>query len=130
MNTITFIVQAKDDPKNLLSTEEKAEKFSDGLTVVFIEAGTRGGQMVMEFIYKGEDIFGNRTIMGHALTENNAEGLMGAFIGARMRFGRMPQDEWEMVRHYLKQQVTRFLESLSDERRQIIEKDAKTFFRI
>lgn len=130
MNVLRIVVQSRDDLQNLLDTKEKAEKFPVGMTAVFMESKTPGEQMGMELIIKGEDIFGRETIIGFTLTENNAEGLMGGFIGARMRFGRMPQDEWELVRHYLKQQVTRFIESLSDEKRNLIEEDAKKFFRI
>lgn len=130
MNVLHIVVQSKDDPKNLLSTEEKAKDFHAGLTVVFIEAATTGGQMGMELIIKGEDIFGRETIIGFGLTENNAEALMGGLIGARMRFGRMPEDQWEMVRHYVKQQVSRFLETLTQEKRESIEVEMKKFFRV
>ena len=128
MNEITIIVQGKDDPKNLLSTDGKAENFREGLTVVFMEGATEGGQLGIEFIFKGVDIFGNPTIIGHALTENNYENLMGAFIGVRMRFGRMPQDQFEMVRHYIKQKAKAFIEYLPLEVREEYSVYVKKFF--
>src|SRR5689334_4626847 len=130
MNELRIIVQSKDDPKNLVDTREKYNQFPDGLTVVFMEAATKGGQLGMELMTKGEDIFGRVTLVGYTLTENNAEALMGAFIGARMRFGRMPEDQWAMVRHYVKQQAVRFLESLPEEKRNVIDEELKKFFRI
>lgn len=130
MNALRIIVQSKDDPKNLLSTKEKVDAFGDGLTIVFMEAATQGGQLGMELIIKGEDIFGRETIMGYPLTENNAEALMGSFIGVRMRFGRMPEDEYEIVRHYVKQQVGRFLDGLPEEQKNSIKEAAIKFFRL
>lgn len=130
MNTINVIVQSKDDPKNILSTVEKADSFPNGLSAIFMENATLKGQLGIELVFKGEDLYGNETIVGHQITENNFEALMGAFIGVRMRFGRMPEDQWEMVRHYLKDQVERFLNCLSPEKRRAIEFDAKRFFRM
>jgi len=128
MNTLRIIVQSRDDLKNLLSTEEKIKKFPEGVTLVIIEAATKGGQLGFEFINKGEDIYGKQTVMGFALTENNMEGMMGGLIGARMRFGRMPKDEYELVRHYVKDQVKRFLDTLDVEKRSVIEIDIRKFF--
>jgi hypothetical protein len=128
MNTLNIIVQSKDDPKNLLSSKQKADALPEGLTVVFIEAGTKGGQLGIELIIKGKDIYGNSTIMGCGLTENNMEGLMGGFIGVRMRFGRMPQDQWELVRHYVKDQVMRFMNTLEPEKRAQVEQQMRKFF--
>lgn len=128
MNTIKIIVQSKDDPKNLLATEEKAQALDDGLTVVFVESATEKGQLGVELIIKAVDLYGNKTITGFAVTENNMEALMGAFIGARMRFGRMPTDQWEMVRHYVKDKAKRFIESLDSSKRKLIEVDVKKFF--
>lgn len=130
MNTVQIIVQAKDDPKNLLSSLEKAAAFEPGLTVVFMESATVKGQLGIELIFKGKDLFGKETIIGATVTENNWEALMGAFIGVRMRFGRMPQDQFEMVRHYVKQQARRFLQTLSLEKLQIVGEDVKKFFGI
>jgi hypothetical protein len=121
-------VQAKDDPKNLLSTEEKAANFEEGLTVVFIEGATTSGQIGVELIFKGEDIYGKQTIMGAALTENNFEGLAGAFIGARMRFNRMPNDQFILVRQYVKEKAKSFLAFLSPNKRAVVEADVKRFF--
>lgn len=122
MNTINIVVQSKDDPNNLLSTE-----LPNGLTVVFIESATQKGQLGIEFIIKSDDN-GNKRITVSAITENNMEALMGAFIGARMRFGRMPTDQWEMVRHYVKDKAKRFLQTLDDSKRTIIEVDVRKFF--
>lgn len=130
MNKVSIIIQSKDDPKNLVSTPEKAEAMREGLTVVFMESATKGGQLGIELIIKGADINGNRVINGYTVTENNFEAIMGAFIGARMRFGRMPEDQWEMVRHYVKQQVARYLETLAKDSRDLIEKSMKKFFNI
>lgn len=128
MNTIQIIVQAKDDPKNLLSTAEKAAAFSDGMTVVFIESATTKGQLGIEFIIKDYDTNGNKVITGYGITENNMDSLMGAFLGARMRFNRMPPDQWEMVRHYVKDKAKRFLQQLTPSKREIIESDVRRFF--
>jgi hypothetical protein len=128
MNEINIIVQSKDDPKNLLSTAEKAEGFPDGTTIVFMEAATKSGQLGIEFIMKGQDIFGNKTIMGFQLTENNMEALSGAFIGVRMRFGRMPADQWELVRHYVKQKAQAFLQSLPPDKQKAFGMDVRKFF--
>jgi hypothetical protein len=130
MNTVNILIQSKDDPKNLLTTAEKAKAFPEGLTVVFIEGATQGGQLGIELIYKGQDIFGKETIMGHPVTEMNWEKIMGIFIAARMRFGRMPEDQWEMVRHYVKEQVTRFRDQLPEDKQKFIDEDLKKFFRI
>jgi hypothetical protein len=130
VNEIRIVVQAKGDPKNLLSNKQKQADFHTGMTVVFMEAATEGGQLGIEFIVKGEDINGNHTINAYAITENNMEALMGAFIGTRMRFGRMPKDQWEMVRHYVKQQATRFLEQLPVSKLQLVGDDVKKFFGI
>ena len=81
MNEVCIIVQAKDDPKNLLSTAEKAKNFREGLTVVFMDQATEGGQLGVELIIKGVDIYGKETIVG---------------FGAPMRFGRMPPDQWAL----------------------------------
>ena len=128
MNTLNIVVQSKDDEKNLLSTAEKVDALADGLTVVFIEGATQKGQIGIELIIKGQDINGNQTIMGYGVTENNFEALMGAFIGVRMRFGRMPQDQYELVRHYVKQQVNRFIGTLDDAKRQAVEQLLRKFF--
>jgi hypothetical protein len=56
------------------------------------------------------------------------EALMGGFIGARMRFGRMPGDQFEMVRHYVKDKAKRFLQQLMPSKREIIESDVRRFF--
>jgi hypothetical protein len=130
MNEVCIIVQAKDDPKNLLSTAEKAKNFREGLTVVFMDQATEGGQIGIELIIKGVDIKGNSTIIGFAVTENNWEALMGAFIGARMRFGRMPKDEFEIVRHYIKQKAKAFIQFLPAEKRSDLEPHVKKFFGI
>jgi hypothetical protein len=128
MNEVCIIVQAKDDPKNLLSTAEKAKNFREGLTVVFMDGATEGGQIGIELIIKGVDIYGKETIVGFAVTENNFEALMGAFIGARMRFGRMPPDQFEIVRHYIKQKAKAFIQFLPVEKRSEIEPHVKKFF--
>ncbi len=128
MNKVRIIVQAKDDPKNLLSSPEKAASFEDGLTVVFIESGAEKGQMATELIIKGKDIFGKETIVGFSVTENNWEALMGGFIGARMRFTRMPANEYELVRHYVKDKAKRFLETLDERKRKIVEADIRKYF--
>lgn len=128
MNQVSIIVQAKDDPKNLLSTEKKAAEFQDGLTVVFMESATTGGQIGVELIFKGEDIYGNKTIVGAQITENNFEALTGAFIGVRMRFNRMPQDQFIIVRQYVKEKAKNFLAFLSPNKRSVIEADVNKFF--
>jgi hypothetical protein len=128
MNEVRILVQSKDDPKNLLSTAEKVEKFHEGLTVVFIESGTQRGQLAIELIIKSKDIYGKDTVVGISATENHWEALTGAFIGARMRFGRMPADQWEMVRHYVKDKARRFIESLDPAKRKVIEADVRKFF--
>lgn len=128
MNEVCIIVQAKDDPKNLLSTAEKAKNFRDGLTVIFMDGATEGGQIGVELIIKGVDIYGKQTIMGFAVTENNFEAMMGGFIGARMRFGRMPKDEFEIVRHYIKQKAKAFIEYLPQEKRSDVGAHVKKFF--
>lgn len=130
MNKVNIVIQSRDDLKNLLDSKEKVEALAEGLTVVFIEAGTKGGQLGIEFIIKGKDIYGNATVMGFGVTENNFEAMMGALIGARMRFGRMPKDEYEIVRHYVKQQVKRFLDSLDVEHRIKVEQSARKFFNL
>ncbi len=129
-NIVHIIIQSKDDPKNLLSTNEKAAAFQDGLTVVFIEGATTGGQIGIELILKTPDANGNKIIVGFGVTENNWEALMGAFIGVRMRFGRMPADQWEMVRHYTKNQILRFLETLNGREKETIQVKIKKFFNI
>lgn len=128
MNIINIVVQSKDDPKNLLSTEQKAKDFREGMTVVFIESATNKGQLGIEIIIKAPDIYGNTTITGYQLTENNFEALTGAFLGARMRFGRMPSDQFELVRHYVKDKAKRFLATLDDAKKKVIESDVKKFF--
>lgn len=128
MSTLNIVVQSRDDLKNLLDSEEKSNALPTGLTVVFIEAATKGGQLGIEFIIKGIDIYGKDTIIGYAVTENNMEGLMGGFIGVRMRFGRMPKDQWEMVRHYVKDQVMRFMATLDADKRKQIEQPIRKFF--
>ena len=128
MNTVQILVQSKDDPKNLLSTEEKAKNFREGLTVVFIEGLSHGGQIGVELIIKGVDLYGNPTIIGYPITENNFEVLMGAFIGARMRFGRMPADQFELVRHYIKQKAKAFIDYIPQEKRHDLEMYVKKFF--
>jgi hypothetical protein len=128
MNQIRILVQSKDDPKNLLSTDEKAAEFPEGMTAVFMEGATKGGQLGIEFIFKSKDIDGRETITAFAVTENNYEALMGAFIGARMRFGRMPADQWEMVRHYVKEKARSFLLYLGVDKRRIIENDVRKYF--
>lgn len=128
MNEVRIIVQSKDDPKNLLSTNEKIDSFADGLTVVFIESATQKGQLGIELIIKAPDINGNKTVTGFGITENNMEALMGAFIGARMRFGRMPADQWEMVRHYVKDKARRFIATLDLNKKKLIESDVRKFF--
>lgn len=130
MNTVRIIVQAKDDPKNLLESIEKARTMPVGLTVVFMEGATKGGQLGIEFIIKGTDVFGNETIISYAVTENNFEGMLGAFIGVRMRFGRMPDDQWEMVRHYMKDRIKNFLSTLDDAKRTTIEEPMRKFFNL
>jgi hypothetical protein len=109
MNTLNILVQSKEDPKNILNTDEKVKAFPDGMTVVFMEGATKGGQMGIEFIIKGKDDNDNSVLISHGLTENNMEALCGALIGTRARFGRMPKDEYESVRYYVKQQVNRFI---------------------
>jgi hypothetical protein len=128
MNQVTILVQAKGDPKNLLDTKEKAANFQDGLTVIFMEGATQGGQIGIEFIFKGKDIYGKETIVGAAVTENNFEALAGAFIGVRMRFARMPPDQWALVRHYVKEKAKNFLAFLSPHQRNVVENDVKKFF--
>jgi hypothetical protein len=128
MNTVNIIVQSKEDPKNLLSTPQKVKALPDGLTVIFIEAGTEKGQLGIELIIKGEDVNGNKTLIGSGVTENNMEAMVGAFIGARMRFGRMPEDEWELVRHYVKSQVNRFIGTIDEDKRKDIEPLMRKFF--
>jgi len=128
VSTLRIVVQSRDDLKNLLSTDKRIKEFPEGPTLAIIEAVTKGGQLGFEFINKGKDIYGKETVMSFALTENNAEAMMGAFIGARMRFGRMPQDEYELVRHYVKDQVKRFLNTLDAEKRSVIEIDIRKFF--
>lgn len=128
MNQVSIIVQAKDDPKNLLSTEAKAANFQNGLTVVFMEGATSSGQIGVELIFKGEDIYGKQTIVGAVVTENNFEALAGAFIGVRMRFNRMPQDQFILVRQYVKEKAKNFLTFLSPNKRSVIESDVKKFF--
>lgn len=130
MNEVSIVIQAKDDPKNLLSTAEKAQAFREGLTVVFMDGATEGGQLGIELIIKGVDIKGEHTIIGFAVTENNWEALMGAFIGARMRFGRMPKDEFEIVRHYIKQKAKAFIEYLPLDKRDELSPHVKKFFGI
>lgn len=128
MNLVNIVVQAKEDPKNLLSSKEKIDALQEGLTVVFIEGATSRGQLGIELIIKGKDIQGRETVIGFALTENNFEAMMGAFIGVRMRFGRMPADQWEMVRHYVKDKAKRFIATLDDRKRAVIENDVRKFF--
>lgn len=128
MNTVNLIVQSADDPKNLLSSKEKAAELPLGLTVVYMEKATERGHLGVELIFKGPDAYGNNTIMVAGVTENNFEGIMGGFIGARMRFGRMPENEYEVVRHYVKQQVTRFIDTLDADDREMIEDKMKHFF--
>jgi hypothetical protein len=128
MNVVKIIVQSKDDPKNILNTPEKVHELHEGLTVVFIESATEKGQLGIEFITKAPDINGNTVVTGYAITENNMEALMGGFIGARMRFGRMPADQWEMVRHYVKDKAKRFIETLDTSKRKTIESDVRKFF--
>ncbi len=129
MNKVRILVQTKEEPKNLLDTKAKADAFPEGLTVVLIEGATEGGQLGTELIIKGKDIYGKETISGFAITENNWESLMGAFIGARMRFGRMPADQWQLVREYLKQQITRYAEQLPEDKKEAGE-DLKKYFRV
>lgn len=130
-NEVRIIIQSKDEPRNLFSTKEKIDAFKDGLTVVFMEGqGVESGQMGIELIINGFDIRGIKAIMGFQVTENNWEAIMGAFIGCRMRFNRMPPDQWGMVRHYVKEQVKRFIETLQPEKRPLIETDLKKFFGI
>lgn len=128
MNQVHIIVQSKDDPTNLLSSQEKADNFPEGLTVVFMEGATEKGQMGVELIFKGKDIYGRDTITGFAVTENNWEAVMGGFIGARMRFLRMPMDQYYMVRQYVKGKAQKFIETLDDRKRKIIENDIRKFF--
>ena len=130
MNHLHIIVQAKGDPQNLLNSKAKTDALPEGMTVVLIEGATSGGQLGIEFIFKGRDIYGNHTIMGYTLTENNFEALMGSFIGVRMRFGRMPADEFEIVRHYVKQQVKRFIDQLPADKQAVISEDLHKWFRI
>lgn len=130
MTELRIVVQAKDDPKNLLSTKEKAEQFSNGFTIVFMQSATQSGSIGVEFIYKGPNIYGQENIVSAVITENQFEGLMGAFIGVRMRFGRMPKDQWEMVRHYMKDKAKQFLEFVAPDKRKFIENDVKRFFGI
>lgn len=130
MNTVNIIVQSKDDPRNLLGSIEKAKALQFGLTVVFMESATKKGQLGIEFIIKGLDIFGKETIIGYTVTENNFEMLLGAFIGVRMRFGRMPDDQWEMVRHYMKDRIKNFLSTLDEAKRTTIEEPMRKFFNL
>ena len=128
MNYVTILVQSKDDPKNLLDSIEKASKFQNGLTVIFIENGTAAGQIAVELIFKGIDLFGKETIVGVQVTENNFEGVTGAFIGARMRFNRIPEDQFIIVRQYVKEKARNFLKYLAPYKREIVEVDVKKFF--
>ena len=110
MNTVHIHLQSKEDPKNLLSTKEKAQAFPEGLSVVFIEGGTEKGQIGIELIMRGEDIFGRETINAASVTENNFEGIVGAFIGARMRWGRMPEHEFILVQDYVRERFNDFVQ--------------------
>jgi hypothetical protein len=88
-----------------------------------MDGATEKGQIGIELIIKGVDINGKPTI-----TENNFEALMGAFIGARMRFGRMPPDQFEIVRHDIKQKAKAFIQFLPAEKRSELEPYVKKFF--
>ena len=53
---------------------------------------------------------------------------MGAFIGVRMRFGRMPKDQFEIVRHYVKQKAQAFIQYVPEEKRSEFTPLIKRFF--
>lgn len=130
ISELKILVQSREDIKDLLSTQEKVNEFPEGMTAVFMEAATKGGQLGIEFIIKARDFNGNMVLTSYVLTENNMEALMGAFLGVRMRFGRMPLDQYEMVRHYIKEQVRRFLGTLSPDVKALVDHAAKRFFGI
>jgi len=106
MNKIEIVIQSKDTPKDLY----RKGKISDGLTVAIMEKATESGQMAVEFLI---------SIDGHVtsavVTENNFESLMGAFLGARAMWGRLPKDEFELVRYYVGYCVDKFVKAIPDD---------------
>lgn len=114
MNTVHIHLQAKDDPKNLLSSKEKAQGFPEGLSVIFMEEGTAKKQIGIELIIRGNDIFGRETINAATVTENNFDGVMGAFISARMKWGRMPENQFDLVQYYIRERFNDFVNFITE----------------
>lgn len=117
MNQVHIHFQGKEDPKNILSTKEKAKDFPHGLTVVFMEEATQGKQIGVELIMRGDDIFGRETINAATVTENNFDGILGAFVAARIRWGKMPVGQFEMVQTHVREQFDLFIEYLIEKYR-------------
>jgi len=106
MNILNIVIQSDKDDKDLY----RKGKLSDGLTVAIIQNGTTKGQLALEFFI---------SIDGHVtsavVTENNFEGLIGAFVGAKMRFDRMISSETSLINHYLTHRLIKVLRDVPND---------------
>jgi len=112
MNKVYMHFQEGNQKGTLVNTPEKARQLETVIHIIFMKEATEGKQIVVDFLIKGVDVFGRETIMQYAITERNMDGVVGAFIGCRIRWGTMEPDQMAVIKMYLNEQSEQILKQI------------------